>query len=124
MLCSTVTLTYFKRTEWIIIILIIIIITTTTTTTTTYLLTYLLTAVGLSPGGSSPTLVDKNKTTQNNEATTKHKKTQNNKITTKQKRYVHKQNTENVSIYILQKHTHILQNTWNWNNHSTTHLIK
>jgi hypothetical protein len=53
--------------------------TTTTTTTTT-------TAIGLSPGGSSPTLVDKNKNTQNKTPmTTKQiQKTENKKITIKQ----------------------------------------
>jgi hypothetical protein len=43
----------------------------------------LLAAIGLSPGGSSPTLVQTNKNTQNNKTTTK-QKTPNNKITTKQ----------------------------------------
>jgi hypothetical protein len=42
----------------------------------------LLTAVGLSPGGSSPTLVQTK--IKIHKTTTKHKTTQNNKITTKQ----------------------------------------
>ena len=58
---------------YIIIIIIIIII---------------ITAIGLSHGGSSPTLVQTKINTQNNKTTittnTKHKKTQNNKITIKQ----------------------------------------
>jgi hypothetical protein len=54
------------------IIIIIIIITTTPTTTTT---TTTTTAIVLSPGGSSPTLVQtKIKNTQNNKTATKHER--------------------------------------------------
>jgi hypothetical protein len=52
----------------IIIIIIIIIITT-------IIITYLLTAIGLSPGGSSPTLVQTKIKIQKTTITTKHKKT-------------------------------------------------
>jgi hypothetical protein len=49
---------YFDRLRFIrnFLVVFIIIIIIITTTTTTIIITYLLTAIGLSPGGSSPTL--------------------------------------------------------------------
>jgi hypothetical protein len=48
------------------------------------LLLLLLTAIGFSPGGSSPTLVQTKIKIHKTIITTKHQKTQNNKITAKQ----------------------------------------